>query len=171
MKSSLTKTKLKKLLSAMDRSALEALVLELYESEAGKELLTLHFDADAEAELLAGYEKKLRKVLAPANPERMSLDAADSILAEVKRLSGADSAVYARACLCAAELARDFTECYGDMDEHFYDRLARYYGEAARVAKGRPELEAELRERFRNLNASFASMGWGMGSVVDPELE
>ena len=100
----------------------------------------------------------------------MSLDAADSILAEVKRLSGADSAVYAGTCLCAAELARDFTECYGDMDEHFYDRLARYYGEAARAAR-RPELAAELRERFRNLNASFASMGWGMGSVVDPEME
>ena len=164
-------SKLKKLLASMGRSELENLVLELYTLPAVKDAVNLKLNPEYTEEVVNRYEKKLGKVLMPANPERMSIPAAKEILSEVKGVSGIFPRVTAEVYLYAAECACDFTETFGDIDESFYNSLSDFYQTAADIAKADDKLKDELWDRFHALNESFYSMGWGMDEAADPEFD
>lgn len=155
----------------MDQSELENLVLELYTLPAVKDAVNIKFNPEYAENIVNRYEKKLGKVLMPANPERMSMSAAKEILSEVKALSNLSPRVAAEIYLYAAECACDFTETFGDIDESFYYSLSDFYQTAADIAKADDKLKDELWDRFHALNESFYDMGWGMDEVADPEFD
>lgn len=169
--SAITTSKLKSFLTSMNRQELENLVLELYSLPAVKDAVNLRLNPNFTDEMVNRYEKKLAKVLMPANPEKMSMSAAKDILSEVKGLSAISPRVTAEIYLYAAECACDFTETFGDIDEPFYNDLSDFYQMAVDFAKTDEELKNELSDRFRTLNESFYGMGWGMDEVADPEFD
>ena len=169
--SAITTSKLKSFLTSMNRQELENLVLELYSLPAVKGAVNLRLNPNFTDEMVNRYEKKLAKVLMPANPEKMSMSAAKDILSEVKGLSAISPRVTAEIYLYAAECACDFTETFGDIDEPFYNDLSDFYQMAVDFAKTDEELKNELSDRFRTLNESFYGMGWGMDEVADPEFD
>ena len=162
--SAITTSKLKSFLTSMNRQELENLVLELYSLPAVKDAVNLRLNPNFTDEMVNRYEKKLAKVLMPANPEKMSMSAAKDILSEVKGLSAISPRVTAEIYLYAAECACDFTETFGDIDEPFYNDLSDFYQMAVDFAKTDEELKNELSDRFRTLNESFYGMG-------DPEFD
>lgn len=169
--SAITTSKLKSFLTSMNRQELENLVLELYSLPAVKDAVNLRLNPNFTDEMVNRYEKKLAKVLMPANPERMSMSAAKEILSEVKGVSGISPRVAAEVYLYAAECACDFTETFGDMEASFYRDLSAFYRAAVDMAEKNGEVKEELWDRFHALNESFESMGWGMDEVVDPEFD
>lgn len=169
--SAMTVSKLKKFLSSMDRQELEELVLDLYSLPAVKDAVNLRLNPDFAEEMINRHEKKLEKILMPANPERMSMVAAEEILSEVKEFANVSPRVAAEVYLYAAECACDFTETFGDMEASFYRNLSAFYRTAADMAEKDEEVKEELRDRFHALNESFRGMGWRMDEIADPEFD
>ena len=68
-----------------------------------------------------------------------------------------------------SECATDFTMCYGDIDEAFYDALGDAYHDAVIIASGDEQLYQLWKNRLETILHKFSGFGWGMDDFIAGE--
>mgnify|MGYP003288895732 FL=1 len=172
MAKKLTEKALLKKLNTMDKEALVTIISDLYKTNKTAEarLNLLFLGEEYGNALLEKYKKQLYKIFNPSNIVRtgFSLEKAQQILSDFADMCG-DGRWYGDLALYFAECATDFTMCYGDINEKFYDVLGDAYHDAIVIAGKDEELYQLWKDRLEYILHEFSGFGWGMGDYITEE--
>ena len=68
-----------------------------------------------------------------------------------------------------AECATNFTMCFGDIDEDFYDALGDAYHDSVVIASENECLYQLWKDRLETVLHDFSGFGWGMDDFIAEE--
>ncbi len=172
MAKKLTEKMLVKKLEAMSQAELVKIISGFYKTNKSVEAsLNLMFLGEEYGNtLLEEYKKRLYKIFNPSNIVRtgFSLERAQLVLSDFADVCG-DNRWYGDLALYFAECATDFTMCYGDIDEKFYDALGDAYHDAVVAASKDEELYKLWEDRLEYVYHEFSGFGWGMDEFITEE--
>lgn len=168
----LTKTQLEKKLLEMSREELAKIIVEqLSTNKALEEKLNLVIMGDAYGRtLLEKYKKQMYRIFNSSGAVRTGslLEKADRILDDFLSICGYGR-WYGDLALYFAECATDFTMSYGDMNEKFYDSLAKAYEVAVNTACEDESLYKMWKKRIDYVYDELHDFAWGMDIII-PEI-
>lgn len=171
MAKKLTEKTLVKKLESLSKEELLNIIVDFYKTnksvEAGLSLMIL--GEDYGNALLEKYKKQLHKIFNPSDIVRtgFSLERARMVLSDFSDVCvGDDGRWYGDLALYFAECATDFTMCYGDIDEGFYDALGDAYHDAVIIASGDEQLYQLWKNRLETILHDFSGFGWGMDDYI-----
>lgn len=174
MAKKLTEKTLVKQLGSMSKEELLNIIVDLYKTnksvETGLSLMIL--GEDYGLALLEKYKKQLYKIFNPSDIVRtgFSLERALMVLSDFADVCVRDDGRwYGDLALYFAECATDFTMCYGDIDEDFYDALGDAYHDAVIIASGDEQLYQLWKERLETILHDLSGFGWGMDDFIAGE--
>lgn len=168
----LTEKALIKKLDTMSREELTKITVELFKTNKIVEAkLNLVFLGEAYGmTLMEKYKKRMYKIFNPSDIVRrgFSLEEAQMVLSEFADICDSGR-WYGDLALYFAECATDFTMCYGDINEKFYDALGDAYHDAVVIAGGDEELYRLWKDRLEYVVHEFSGFGWGMDDYITGE--
>lgn len=174
MAKKLTEKALIKKLETLSKEELLNIIVDFYRTsksvEAGLSLMILGDEYGSS--LLEKYKKQLDKIFKPSDIVRMgfSLENAQRVLEDFADICVGDTGRwYGDLALYFAECATEFTMCYGDIDEEFYDSLGDAYHDAVVIASGDEQLYLLWKERLESILHEFSGFGWGMEEFIADE--
>lgn len=156
----------------MSREELTKIIMDLFKTNKSVEAkLNLIFGGeDYGTTLLEKYKKRMYKIFNPSDIVRtgFSLEEAQRALSEFADIWDSGR-WYGDLALYFAECATDFTMCYGDINEKFYDVLGDAYHDAIVIAGKDEELYQLWKDRLEYILHEFSGFGWGMGDYITEE--
>lgn len=174
MEKKLTEKALVKKLKLLSKEELMNIIVDFFKTnksvEIGLSLMIL--GEDYGNILLEKYKKQLYKIFNPSDIVRtgFSLERAQMVLSDFADICvGDDGRWYGDLALYFAECATDFTMCYGDIDEDFYDALGDAYHDAVIIASGDEQLYQLWKNRLEMILHNFSGFGWGMDDFIAEE--
>ena len=174
MAKKLTEKALVKKLESLSKEQLLNIIVDFYKTnksvETGLSLMIL--GEDYGMALLEKYKKQLYKIFNPTDIVRtgFSLERARMVLSDFADVCVRDDGRwYGDLALYFAECATDFTMCYGDIDEDFYDALGDAYHDAVIIASGDEQLYQLWKERLETILHDLSGFGWGMDDFIAGE--
>lgn len=172
MAKKLTEKALIKKLDTMSREELTKITVDLFKTNKFVEakLNLMFLGEDYGIAMLEKYKKRMYKIFNPSNIVRtgFSLAEAQMVLSEFADICDSGR-WYGDLALYFAECATDFTMCYGDIDEKFYDALGDAYHDAVAIAGGDEELYRLWKDRLEYVVHEFSGFGWGMDDYITGE--
>lgn len=162
-------SRVSKQLATWDRSALLALVKDLYDAAAGnRDFIQARCQAgDDGGDVLENYRNR---IVEPFFPKRgfgkLQLAEARKAIREYLKATG-DMAGTAELLMTYVENGAQFTHQYGDIDERFYSSVESVLSELADLLKceGR-ELYPQFCERLAKVEQLTDGIGWGFHDFV-----
>lgn len=174
MAKKLTEKTLVKKLESLSKEELLNIIVDFYKTnksvEAGLSFMIL--GEDYGNVLLEKYKKQLYKIFNPSDIVKtgFSLERAQMVLSDFADVCVGDNGRwYGDLALYFAECATDFTMCYGDIDEDFYDALGDAYHDAVIIANGDEQLYQLWKDRLETILHNFSGFGWGMDEFIAGE--
>lgn len=174
MAKKLTEKTLVKKLESLSKEELLNIIVDFYKTnksvEAGLSFMIL--GEDYGNVLLEKYKKQLYKIFNPSDIVKtgFSLERAQMVLSDFADVCVGDNGRwYGDLALYFAECAMDFTMCYGDIDEDFYDVLGDAYHDAVIIANGDEQLYQLWKDRLETILHNFSGFGWGMYEFIAGE--
>lgn len=174
MAKKLTEKALVKKLESLKKEELMNIIVDFYKTnkavEAGLSLMIL--GEDYGNTLLEKYKSQLYRIFNPSDIVRtgFSLERAQMVLSDFADVCvGDEGRWYGDLALYFAECATDFTMCYGDIDEAFYDALGDAYHDAVIIASGDEQLYQLWKNRLETILHNFSGFGWGMDDFIARE--
>ena len=174
MAKKLTEKVLVKKLESLRKEELMNIIVDFYKTnkavEAGLSLMIL--GEDYGNTLLEKYKSQLYRIFNPSDIVRtgFSLERAQMVLSDFADVCvGDDGRWYGDLALYFSECATDFTMCYGDIDETFYDALGDAYHDAVIIASGDEQLYQLWKNRLETILHKFSGFGWGMDDFIAGE--
>ena len=122
--------------------------------------------------LLEKYKKRMHKIFNPTDIVRtgFSLESAQMLLSDFSDVCVNDNGIwYGDLALYFAECATEFTMCYGDINEKFYDALGDAYHDAVVNASDDENLYKLWKRRLEQIVHEFSGFGWGMEDFIADE--
>ena len=161
----LTSTALKKRLRECSQDELIDLVQRLYGAvpEAADFINVVYGDADYVTALLMKAKKQVRNEFFPARGlGRCSLSKAKEAIRMFGRVCN-DPVLYLDLQLYYVECGIEFTNEYGDIDEHFYNSMEGVYRDVidTLISMGDETITAQFRDRLRAAVDDTENVGWG----------
>jgi hypothetical protein len=159
-----TFSSVRKSLMTLDRDGLVAILGDLYSlSSQNRDFLVARFIPSAPS--LDKYKKTIRKSLYPnvmgSGRIKISFRDAKKAVSDYKKAIGAGIGL-AELIVYAVECGNDFTCEYGDIDEPFYDSMARLFELATKEVKNlKPEDAAPFIVRLGVVVDRADCIGWG----------
>jgi hypothetical protein len=156
-------TELKKLLKEYDQKELIQLITELYKvNNDVKDYLSIKFlGEEAIEELFAKAAKKINNEFFPDKGHgKLRLSIAKKAITDFKKLTG-DSKNTLALMLNYVELGTEFTNCYGDIDENFYNSMLLMYEKVVSKCSEDRELYSLFGDRLFNVVEMSEGIGWG----------
>jgi hypothetical protein len=174
MAKKMTEKALAKKLDKMEKEELTKLIIDLYKSnKTAEQAINLLLNGDDYGkELLDKYKNKLYKIFNPKDIVRtgFSTKEAKNVLKEFSDVCAYNNGRwYGDLSLYYAECATEFTMCYGDIDDEFYDALGDSYHDAVVIAAGNKELYELWQERLEKVMDDMSDFGWGMDTYISDE--
>jgi hypothetical protein len=157
---------LKKYLSGKSEKELKEEIIELFKiSKEVKEYYAIKVLPDAEKELLERYKGIVRKEFFPERGNRFpSYSVLKKAISDFTKVSK-DSVSLADLLLFYAEQGVEFTNTYGDIDETFYNNIARIYEKAVDIIIEN-NLQETFGERCKKVMKDCSDIGWGFGDFI-----
>lgn len=174
MAKKLTEKALVNKLESFSKEELMNIIVDFYKSNKSVEegLILMILGEDYGNALLEKYKKQLFKVFNPsaAVETGFSLERAQMILSDFADICVRDyGRWYGDLALYFSECATDFTMCFGDIDEDFYDALGDAYHDAVIIASGDEQLYQLWKNRLETILHKFSGFGWGMDDFIAGE--
>jgi len=149
-------------LSKVSHRDLLGLVGDLYAlRKENQDFLNARFLNDSST--LAPYKETIKRYISPAEPWKtpVKLSLARKAISDYRKAIG-DPHGLAELMLFYVECGVNFTLEFGDIDEPFYDSVARMFSDAmAMLNRCDQDVVDELLPRFASAVYSTAEMGWG----------
>ncbi len=152
---------LKKNLSSKSEKELKEEIIELFKiSKEVKEYYAIKVLPNAEKELLEKYKEIVRKEFFPERGTKFpSYSVLKKAISDFTKVSK-DSVSLVDLMLFYVEQGVEFTNTYGDIDETFYNNIARMYEKAIDIIVG-DNLEDKFEVRCRKVMEDCSGIGWG----------
>lgn len=154
-------------IATWDRSALVALVKELYEL-AGVNRDFIHARCEAETgAVMESFRRRVVEQFFPARGEaKLKLAEARKAIRDYRKATGSVAGV-AELLMTFVECGTEFTRNFGDMDERFYRHLESALEELAALLRGEAhELYPQWAGRLEAVRRKSANVGWGFADFV-----
>ncbi|MCX6246081.1 MAG: DUF6155 family protein [Bacteroidetes bacterium] len=152
-------TDLKKKLKELDHKDLIDLIINLYQvNKSVKEQLDFHFMRH-ENEILLIYKKKVLEAFYPKHGDQFHLKIGKQAISDFKKLKPNSNPLIDLE-MYYVECGVRFTMEYGDINENFYNSVAKVYLEAMKLIDTY-NLYGEFRERAFKVVTNSANIGWG----------
>ena len=152
---------MKSKIATLSRVDLEALLLELYTKNVEcKELIEVKFDPDSE---IAVFEKCKKQIVHEFFPDRGFGKLRYSVMRKALknfRDVSTNHELIAELMMIYVEKGVAFTNEYGDIDEKFYDNIAKMYAKAWRYIIEH-DLKSIFLQRCRVVVDRTDGIGWG----------
>jgi hypothetical protein len=157
---------LKKYLTGKSEKDLKEEIIELFKiSKEVKEYFAIKVLPNAENELLDKYKEIVIKEFFPERgtkfPNYSVLKKAVSGFGKVAQ----DSVLLADLMLFYVEQGVEFTNTYGDIDETFYNNIARMYERAIDLIV-KDNLEDKFERRCQEVMVESRGIGWGFEEIM-----
>ena len=155
------KADLKSKIATLSRVDLEALLLELYTKNAEcKELIEVKFDPDSETAVFEKYKKQIVHEFFPDRGfGKLRYSVMRKALKNFRDVS-TNHEFIAELMMIHVEKGVAFTNEYGDIDEKFYDNVAKMYAKAWRYIIEH-DLKSKFLQRCRAVVDQTDGIGWG----------
>lgn len=165
-----TKSELSKYLKQSTKAELEKEVKKLYDKfKEVKQYYEIEFSTDT-TDILETYKQKIYKEYFPSGRYGKGRNnVSRKVVTDFKRISIFQKDVI-ELLLYRVEVMLKFTNTYGDIDEAFYNSLARSYDEACKLTK-KEKLEAEFKIECSDLIDKASNFGWGVHDALTYSYE
>lgn len=161
----MTKKTLSKYLKQAPKSALEQEIKMLYDKfPIVKKYYEVAFSKDT-TNTLDAYKQKIYKEYFPTRGYgKARNNVSRKIVMELKKIATSQKDVI-ELILYRVEMMLKFTKTYGDIDEAFYNSLARSFDEACKLTK-KEKLESEFQIECSDLVDKASPFGWGIHDAL-----
>ena len=162
-------SRVSKHLAAWDRSALLALVKDLYDSAAeNRDFIQARCQAGGDGgDVLESYRNRIVEQFFPKRGfGKLKLAEARKAIRDYRKATG-NLAGTAELMMTYVENGAEFTHQYGDIDERFYNSVESVLSELADLLKGEGrELYPQFSERLADVEQLTDGIGWGFHDFV-----
>ena len=156
-------------LATWDKSALLALVKDLYDSAAAnRDFIQARCKTeDGGGEVLEKYRSKIVEQFFPKRGEgKLKLGEARKAIRDYKKATGNIPGT-AELLMSYVENGVRFTSDYGDMDERFYDSVESALDDLAALLRGKArEMYPQFRDRLARVEQMTDGIGWGFHDFI-----
>lgn len=162
----LSVTEVKKILKEESKETLIELLMDSYKAiPTMKEYLTIKYGSQDNIEqLFESYKSKINEVFFPRNMRgQLKLGDAKKAVTDFKKVCSEEKFVL-DLMLYYVEMAIEFTNTYGSINDSFYNGVASmYYSVANSINKHeKPEIYSSLKKRLKAVVDNTSGIGWGL---------
>jgi hypothetical protein len=130
-----------------------------------KEYYNLKINPESEKEILEKYKKIVNNEFLPDRGfGKMRYSVVNDAIKEFQKISNTPENI-AELMLFYGEIGVEFTNIYGDIDEKFYNNIARAYDNALEYIQ-KSNLESMFKERASEIQYEASDIGWGFGDYI-----
>ncbi len=146
-------------LNKLEKETLIKHISELYKKfKPVKEYFDFYVNPD-ENKILEQYKEKVREGVYPKRGDRLSLSISRKAINDFKKL-GTSKASVADLLLYYVECGVEFTNEFGDIDEHFYNSIEKAYGTSLELMEKEGVL-SNFKNRALEIVNGTEDIGWG----------
>lgn len=159
-------TDLKKQLNTMDQKELVALICKLYKGDKqAQSIIDIELcGASVEAQLAAECKKKIRAAFFGS---KLSLKSARTVISNFKKASKSKENI-ADLMLFYVECGVEFTNIYGDIDDHFYNSIESMFADFVCLINtfDSSDYHDQNAARIEKVRNDSKGIGWGFSEEM-----